>query len=54
MAKKPASKTARANKSLITKYGQKDTVSFPASAFDVLRTSTPVGLLFPVVWNAHI
>ena len=43
-----------ANRSLITKYGQNGTVSCSAAALEVRRTSTPVGLLLPVVWKAQI
>ena len=54
IAAKIASTKTSANRSLITKYGQNGSVSFSASAFEVRRTSTPVGLLLPVVWNAQM
>ena len=49
-----ANMIARATRSLITKYGKNGKVSFSASSCEVRLTSTPVGLLFPVVWKAQM
>ena len=54
IAAKIARIIAKATKSLITKYGKNGSVSFSASSFEPRLTSTPVGLLFPVVWKAHM